>query len=567
MVSDGELSRWSVPHLQDWARRLTDQGWAVTPIRAFRDAQGSIKKRPIWTAWLQKGLLTDADIGSFTGLRMTHLALVLGPEHVGLDLDNKDGANLRDTYRRLSEAYGPLPRGPRQRTLTGGLHALQRIDPERVAKFSRKARLPCGEEVAVDVVRKGDLCLVLYDTAFPGLAPDSDEIPCLPDPWYGAIRSPVFLDGARGVGKAATGKHAGIQPVGSRVQAVAEAKVGSRNTTLLGRTREIVRDGRWTEEIEEAVVRAALAGGQDRTEVRGTVASAVRYGLKTVWGDCLTWLMGVQASGIHESSKAWDLACLLCSRIVAANRSCQEPFAISDREFAERMGIDTKSVRRRIKSLLDNGLLDRHASRTAFHLPTGYNLLTPDPTEGLLPSRSEDKNTRTPDREGGMGLYAAVERALGRVELGRHSAFQQIGDGPSLPRSGIRIVDALEENPEGLGSMSEIARRTGLDRGTVSRAVEALVDADLVVCEGQRVRLKSSDVMAALDEWCDLYDVPDRIALRRERHKRERADLDLYDRQNHRGRYGPRAVGGRVSFDPADWNAARTRQEEGLDDD
>lgn len=240
---------------------------------------------------------------------------------------------------------------------------------------------------------------------------------------------------------------------------------------------------------------------------------------------------------------------------------------MSDREFAEHLGIDRKSIRRRIKPLLDKGLLVKHASRTAFHLPTEYLLLTPAPTEGLLPSRSEKKNARTPDRgEEGMGLYAAVGRALRRVELGRHSAFQQIGEGPWLPRTGIRIVDALERNTEGLGSLSEISRATGLDRGTVSRTVEELVDADLLVCEGRRVRLKSSDVMAALGAWCDLYDVPDRIALRRERHEKERADLDLYDRKNHRGRYGPRAVGGRISFDPADWDAARTRQDEGGDD-
>ncbi len=156
-----------------------------------------------------------------------------------------------------------------------------------------------------------------------------------------------------------------------------------------------------------------------------------------------------------------------------------------------------------------------------------------------------------------MGVYGAVTRALQRVELGRHSAFQQIGDGPWLPRKGIRILDALSGSPEGLASASEIARVTGLDRRTVRRSVEEFMDADLLIREGSRVRLKHLDVVAALDEWCDLYGVPDRIALRRERHEQEREVVDLDNRRKRRGRYGPVAVGGRVSLNPEDWDAAR----------
>lgn len=266
------------------------------------------------------------------------------------------------------------------------------------------------------------------------------------------------------------------------------------------------------------------------------------------------WLASVQDKGVREPSEVWDLACLLCRKIVLANRSLKDPFAVSDREFAELLGIDTRSVRRRVQPLLDKGLLQKHAPRTPFHLPSEYTLITPDPTEAHRNSHSEGKTNRSLYVEGeGLVRYAAVERALRRVELGRHRMFQQMDDGAlSLPRSAIRIIDALGVDPAGMKSLSELARRTLMDRSTAQRTVDALADFDLVEREGRRIRLVRMDVEAALEDLAAAYDVPDRAAVRKLRHERERQAKDAYDREHHRGRHGPKGSG-RVSFNPQDW--------------
>lgn len=171
---------WSLRVLQDEARRLTSLGWPVTPLRVTFDHEGDrFKKRPIWSNWLGKGLLGEADIASLSGERVHLLGLVLPTGLLLLDFENKNGSVLRETYGTLQAMYGPLPQqAVGQKTLTRGMHSLYRLATDVAdASLEAKIRLPDGTPVAVDVVRHGFLCATMCeDSGSPSVGPDSDEI-------------------------------------------------------------------------------------------------------------------------------------------------------------------------------------------------------------------------------------------------------------------------------------------------------------------------------------------------------------------------------------------------------
>lgn len=542
---------WSPKVLQDEARRLTSLGWAVTPLRVTLKDH-SLKKQPILSDWLHRGLLGESDMASWRG-GVDLLALVLPPGLLLLDFENKNGSFLRDTYGLLRGVYGPLPqRAVGQATLTGGMHALYRLTEDAVdLPMDAKVRLPDGTPVAVDIVRHGYLCAAIYAPGFPSLGPDSDEVPFLPISWLPGIRKRSDHKAPTGWGRGSRDAPS-TEPRHELLIDLANTPQGERNNTLLAVVRHLMLSGRWSTSVHREAISAAQASGLQDDEIHATVGSAETFAIHGVWSPFLAWLGHLQKAGVRAPTEAWDIACLLCARMVATKSNAERSFAISDREFCDWLGVDQTVIRRRMAALLKTGLVSKSVRRDSFRAPSEYRLLASGDTaaSSITPSGGEPLSMN----DERLLTYAAVVGALERIGMGRHRMFQQMDDGALwLPKTGIRVLHALWREEQVGRSLSAMARHTGLDRNTVSRTVKELERHGLVAKDGRSIRLTEPNPFGLLDELAERYDVPDREAARRDRHEAHRESLARHDREHHLGRFRPRSSEGRVPLNPMEW--------------
>jgi hypothetical protein len=476
----------------------------------------------------------------------THVGIAMHSDWIVLDVDVKlrkrTGEPMKGEQHLslMVSHYGALPRTLEQSTRSGGRHMifLRRTLPQGT-KFRSKAVLPDGSDSDIDIVHGGNRYLVVYDVdLWLWRTPDWPE---LPSSWHPAI---VKMSPARpGPRRADFDQRPSSDALDDLVARVALARGGERNNTLNECVFRATTRGHRGPRVEARFRQAADDCGLERAEIDATIASARDAALAgqhrtAVWADT------VKADADFQSPSRFPNLGNIVDAIAQAAILHPEAdgFGISVRQLAEHSGVSKNTAGSYLETLVVHEFLNPlkwagpgKAGRFRLKLPRAAKHWDSHPPTPFIDEALEDLGL---DLEQGQGIEVEVdiEKRDGRlsqtlaprsvldrriVDLRSHSAFLLSEDAPRLAPSCAPILVALED---GCRTPIQITALTGKCRETVRKNLKILLSEGILDRHDVTgdLHLTSPTAHEAVNIWVKRMKIPDRAAVKRDRHTRDR---------------------------------------------
>ena len=485
-----------------------------------------------------------------------------------LDVDVKSGQQGMAHLRGLELLVCPLPPTRSQATPSGGRHLVYRL-PRSVARLASRVAFPNGDQADIDILHSGNRFLVEYDE----LLFDHD-IAVLPEAWVPLLEKRRVSRVNRQQSYAGTKAGAGLDAL----DRLPQAKEGTRNRTLYEVVLDLWLRGLWGENAD-VVRQQALDTGLDAAEVDKTIASALGAGAceaEKRASRCQAWIHAARQETNRREARNKPIVHAAAAAVAEVAKHHGEPFSMSVRKLAERIGVGSGTAARILLRLREWGLLQRaavwqdsRANRYQLTFPENCTNWDSHAVHGSVDvpndvhGSSEGKNERAKcpigNRHGG-GVYLSQHEDFGRdTALLEHAAFVRRKDTVTLPKSCHPVLCALSAGSE---TVKELAGTTDLAPSTVRRALHilesaGLVDVDYDARRMHKASLVDPDLPSALDRWAASQGCDANAVLLRERHEKqrkgfqERQALAPQDRKTTPGR---RTWGGSASSQASRWD-------------
>jgi DNA-binding transcriptional ArsR family regulator len=471
--------------------------------REFRVFPVGAEKRPLITGYHGDGPFKVSEIHSWRWSLAEGLGWALPSDVVLLDVDVKGGQNGLEHLARLESELGRLPATASQETLSGGRHLFFRW-PDMPERLPNRVPFLDGLTADIDLCHRKHRYACIYDADLFG-----EDLSKLPDPWkehLGTRSKPK----PRSLGDSVVLTNGGVQAL---LLQVSDAQEGTRNVTLYEATTQLALTNRWTDFLDVSLIQAALNAGLAEHEIRRTINSA-RTAAHKRRDIPDQWLEEVQTDPrLRRMLNIGGFATVNTIHRLVIDHG--EPFALSCRELAEKAGRTYPTASRHLKKLMNEGYLTR-TSKGRGKKAAEWALRTPDRSMCNTPPPTSSTSTGTGRQEDG-GVLHIDQNLLG------HDAFNRMRGRQTFPKSGLRVLIAVQE---GHDTIAAISRRTNLSTASVRRNRLILESAGLLSCDkvdGRWVfKANFKDLKDALDKWAHWSGAEGIGDLRRTQHALER---------------------------------------------
>lgn len=497
--------------LLESARRLTALGYRVFPVDR--------SKIPLICDYHGDKPYTDAGLRSMPWERAANIGIALRSDRIALDVDVKNAKSGDKHLAKLERKYGALPHTLQQKTRSGGVHMIFRLDLALVtAGFRSRVVLPDGRVADIDIVHSGNRYLVIYDIdAFLDHEGDFAEMPLA---WYPALvkRHAPRRDGFQ------TSLGTGVKAL---IDEVRHAKEGCRNDTLNRCVFKASASGLVDDEVLDKFQEAAQECGLLPYEIAATIASAT-CSAPAPRTEVEEW----RQIALHHPDIQTPRTRVNMLRVidvvasVALLANAGQPFGLSARYLAERTGLCKDTSARYLNLLESCDLLwilpwCDHSKARRYQLKTPRIAQKSDSLP-LFPAgieNSQDHELNSEGSDGGESRVGGGHVDDATVRIASHRAFRGIMKTRSLPPSSAPLLALLERTPQTEKGLTE---QTGFHRNTITKNIQLLNSEGLVVVSGTTIRLSGPNPANLLDQWVLENQQQDPTELQRKQHQQER---------------------------------------------